>query len=516
MDVNQLVLWSLLKLVEAKKDRSHRLVLRQSAFEYALLAHTLDPSNAMALNILANHRFHAWQSVDLEGECQVNVDTLILPFSSPQSSVLSLLRSGNQVRLLLSAASGNGSTTEEERWSVHTIADVSQNNTSLMLTLRPAVRVGTGGAAVHRLEAKHLQEVAELAQRALSSTNVKSARGESFYILGKVAHAQGDAKSAYAFYRNALGEVPDMALAAFGAAQTLFAFREYDQALELFEKVLKSCPEDKDTLAYVLLLRGTQRGEAAGFDKLKDCASGFQFETDLWLSQGQLRHRREQREGPDFAGALRCYHHALDCLAARGLAPSPSLLNNIAVLYSVLGKPDKACEHFVRALSGLLDTLPSVPSSGDWRSPVLRELSLCSTADTKTITVECTARSPRSASFRVVDADAVEFVDKLIGGDCVFVGDCEYTVDNVENDCVHCSALFVPFTVGDQLTLRVPLRRELVRDEVLGVLYNLARTLEDLGQSVAAMEIYSQLVRKHPSIIDCMYIFNILYNMFIF
>eukprot|EP01031_Cornospumella_fuschlensis_P036069 gene36069-43740_t len=157
-------------------------------------------------------------------------------------------------------------------------------------------------------------------------------RAEALYVLGKVQHARREGAAAYALYSQSLAHNPEMLLAAYGAAEILMASREYADALQLFEKVLKLKPQDKDSLAYVLLLRGVVKGEVAPLDKLREAlganpstsssasaassssssSSGFPFALDLWLSQGELRHHAAKEgaaKAADWPGALRCYAH---------------------------------------------------------------------------------------------------------------------------------------------------------------------------------------------------------------
>ncbi|RYY72889.1 hypothetical protein EON63_20300, partial [archaeon] len=86
----------------------------------------------------------------------------------------------------------------------------------------------------------------------------------------KLHHARQEGAAAYAFYSQSLSHNPEMLLAAYGAAEILMVSREFGEALSLFEKVLKLKPADKDTLAYVLLLRGVVRGEVAPLGAVRE------------------------------------------------------------------------------------------------------------------------------------------------------------------------------------------------------------------------------------------------------
>lgn len=134
---------------------------------------------------------------------------------------------------------------------------------------------------VTALQFRELGRVSDLARKALALSASPSLRADSHFLIGKVAHVRGNTSEAFDCYRRALKESPDLSLAAFGAAQILFSRAEFAAALELFEKVLSKCPDDKDTQAYVILLKALHKGVVTHIDKLREIAPGFRFEIDL-------------------------------------------------------------------------------------------------------------------------------------------------------------------------------------------------------------------------------------------
>lgn len=509
-DVPQLVLWALLKLVEANKDKAGRSKLRQQAFDLAFLAHNLDPMNASALNLLANHRFHAWQSVPLTAS-----DTMAMDVDS--SSYACMLVEGDVMRLsaaveLLGCKPGNQLRLHllPGKPTVHTITAIAANaegGGELEVRFTPPVAAHGLPLQVEQLELKNLLDVAEFAQRALAATTVKAVRAESCYILGKVAHTQGDAKTAYAYYGEAIAEVPDMALAAYGAAQIVFAGKDYDKALELFEKVHKVTPDDKDTLAYVTLLRGIQKGQAAPLDKLRECSAGFQFEVDLWLSQAQLRHRLKTDSQVDHLSALRCYSHAVECMKAGRQAVPDAVLNNMGVLYYALGNKDKALECIVEVMGR--NTVELAQDGTQWfLGAEVSDLAHRVAADP--LCMGTLLAAPHSAdggpSNSIYKADDdVDLSAFVAPGARVLVGDCLVEVDAVNGSELIC--LPAPRAISSSTAQHLPLRTiaalDLTADGLQGYAFNLARVLEDLGHTSSAVELYSALVKKHPALLDC-------------
>lgn len=63
--------------------------------------------------------------------------------------------------------------------------------------------------------------------------------------------------------------------------QILFVRQEFPQALELFEKLAAKHAEDKDTQAYVALLKAMLKQQLTSFDKLREIAPGFQYEVSF-------------------------------------------------------------------------------------------------------------------------------------------------------------------------------------------------------------------------------------------
>jgi tetratricopeptide (TPR) repeat protein len=501
LDVNQLVLWALLNLVKARKDRGNRQALRQTAFEFAYLAHSVDPFNASALNLLANHRFHVWLPYSIpEGCAWIREDALLVSADAATFG----LRQGNQVRF----ANLPRSFTIQNVTGSASCGDWEVQLSPLASGLK------TYPAPVSEFEVKPLHEVIDFAQRALALSALAMIRAESYYILGKVAHAQGDTKSAFEFYREALVEAPDMALAAFGAAQILFSGKDFDQALDLFEKVLKTSSDDKDTLAYVLLLKGMQRGEQASMEKVRESAAGFQFDFDLWLSQAELRHKRSELKPDnrmDYPAALRCYSHAVECMKARGLAVPVEVLNNMGVLSFALGKKERALDCFVQAFLAETSTLNEAADeeTAVWFSaPELVQLAHRETPEPACLVQRVDAAGEEAARFCITQEgkEPFDLTKTVKEGDRVRIGNCVWTVDAVLSPSeLSCSAppCIMEIAADDAaLPLRLLSTIDLCSERSMGLAFNVARALEELGSTAAASELYSHITRRHPSCLD--------------
>jgi hypothetical protein len=84
-----------------------------------------------------------------------------------------------------------------------------------------------------------------------------------------------------------------------------------------------------------MLVRALYKKESSSLEKVREVASGFAHEVDLWLLQGQLR----QTTPAEYSSALRCYTSVLECMERQNKYENPGLkcledprvLSNMAV-----------------------------------------------------------------------------------------------------------------------------------------------------------------------------------------
>jgi tetratricopeptide (TPR) repeat protein len=411
--------------------------------------------------------------------------------------------------------------------------------------------------------------VQTLATDVMKKTTVTAVKAESIYIIGRLFHAQNNIASAMEYYKVAHRLCPDLSLAVFGHAQILLAKQELGLALELFEKVLSQHPDDRDTQAYVMLVRGLHKKESSSLEKVREVATGFIHEVDLWLLQAQLR----QTNPADYTSALRCYTHALECMEQHSssgegikyqgayLAENPRVLSNIAVLHHSLGRLTLGLEFCRRALVSqqlLCDTeegggadqelksqAPAVVNptfknqqfegifyswspclctvSPDWTAAGWDPASLDKQdASSGTSTLLCT--------FDLCSEDGDDVTALFTPGtELLLQRQVEGQTEGSESPVLHVvvSATAKGFTTrshvhrillmsaaelsSDPITLSV--KRKIpgsnFSDSSITTSYNYARILEDLGQTNAAKEVYVQLLKQHPSFIDCEWHFDL-------
>eukprot|EP01039_Chlorochromonas_danica_P002570 gene2569-2812_t len=265
----------------------------------------------------------------------------------------------------------------------------------------------------------------------------------------------------------------------------------------------------------------------------------FQFESDLWLSQAQLRHRKADQhhhshqqqqksatvngadngasEGAiDYSAALECYSFALDCLKARGQVAPSAVLNNLGVLYFVLQKREKSLDCFAGALAQhtashprphLLPFLYRGLDDTDWTDR-FHETAHCEVVPAVSNVI--VGGSSPFTTFSVALAnngevqDMVDFATLLRPGDLVLIGNAVWTVESINSSNEITCSLPCPrlLSSADPLPLHIRGKVDLALEDSPGLAYNVARALEEVGQTSSAAIIYHLLLRFHPSCLD--------------
>jgi tetratricopeptide (TPR) repeat protein len=465
---------SLVEQATAKKDRVKRAQCHVRSYEYSLMANALEPGNPQTLNMLANHHFHTWRTLEFsQGGCFV-VDRTHLML--PAQAVGELIVPKNLLRL----------------------------------------RAADGGASVFTIVAIAAMPTEETAGGEEYVTVEVSPRIPPRFLLASggpapwVAHSLRDANLAFDFYWKALKDAPDMTLAAFGAAEILFSRKEFQASLELFEKVLMKSPEDKDTQAYVMYLKAIMRSELAPFDKLREIAPGFQHEADLWLLQAQLRqHDPEQHKH-----ALRCFLNAKECMEQRigadgdgKTAVPPAILSNISVLHHSLGQLQKALEFSRLALLAVHAQSDSDKSAHQHKTTVFRSAELEGVFYTWAEEAVCQVRAGSEAGqFVLAEGEGANLTALVAAGDEVVLAGVKHSVLRVVSPSeMFCSSPVKVQASAEAAPLGLRLKRLLsnFHDDSLTYCFNFARLLEDDGHTKAASEVYFELLKRHPSYMEC-------------
>lgn len=499
---------------------------------------------------MANHSFHTWRTLRCEDSSSFAPDSRTLVIPGEMNLSVKDIAPKDLVRVFSEASEEIGS--RASRQNVFSVVTVELGasttfsgdttfvtDTSIVVTLDSDLPPEFVGNKVS-IELKELSRVFKLTRDALSHSSVKSIKAEAYYILGKMYHTQREYSDAFKCYMLALQEEPNMELAAFSAAQIHLSKQNYVNSLEIFEQLLKKHPDDKDTQAFVILLKALHKKEMSPMELVKEVAPGFQFEIDLWLIQGQLRLKTPT----EFNAALRCFYSAIECMDQQGVPINPLVLSNISVLQHSLGKLHLALEFGKRALLEVerkTAELNPTKSNPSFKSSDLEGVYYTWSE------VTCTVYFDASGKFHLYegssDDEVIEFDELFKSGDDILIGDLYHQVLSTDKKSFTAKSP-VPLThsrglrvqprdssaessdemIGTSTSEELPSQNGKksvsfvyeVKRKILGsnfheasitLNYNFARLLEDTGSTRAAIEVYVELLKQHPSFMECKYLF---------
>lgn len=512
-NVDGIVMLALLEQVDATKDKdkSNRIQHRSAAADLCTFALTLDPSCATALINLANHSFCSFKTLSSETDAvAVCVDerTIRIIFD-----IASEVYTGDVLYITGSS-------------KIHAVTQVQKlsDQCAVILKIDPELPPGTSGQKL-AIKTKELALVVNLADRAFESSNLAAVKAESLYIKGRVYHAQKDIQLAQKFYEDALNHWPDFTLASFGLGQLILSQAKtggpsnYKRALELFEKVKGSSPDDKDTEAYVMLLRAILHGETRDIEKIKEVATGFSYEVDLWLLQGQLR----QKNQAEYGGALKCYTFAVEIMREKNIAPRslPPIFSNIAVLQHSLGRLQEAVEYSKMALSEMQRLPPPIdPATGRALvNPNFKSSDFDGVFFTWSDSFCEVQRGDEVGSFvlsRSYMSD-IDLVSNIAAGDEIIIGNILHTVESVGTESFIARSPVRIFSSGSSdlsFTVKKKIPCHNFHDGTLTLCFDYARILEDAGYSASSYELYLALLKLHPGFTECyLRVSQILHNL---
>lgn len=314
----------------------HAAVVQQSNeswsnnFEYCYVANELcqgAQKNALALNQMANHLFFSWIAADHHAIVIASTEIHSHAFTAH------------------SIASGDALLINHHHHNSVKSVEHLVNGVRKIVLAEPLPESASASDRVH-LHIKEYDNVRRLAESALENTHLDAIKAESHYILGRLYRKKNDLTAAISNFTRAIQLVPDMPLALFSLGEIRIAQQEYEEAYKLFTAVQARNPDDRDTNAYIILLKSVHLKEITPVQKIRDIITGFPFETDVWQMQGMLRMALKK----DLGDALKCLELALDAREEKQLKPVPQLYGNIAVLRHAQGDLKGALESIKDAL----------------------------------------------------------------------------------------------------------------------------------------------------------------------
>ena len=476
-NVDALILMALTRRVEAMKDKVLRKEYRLDAHDLCKLADYIGDRTMAANNLIANHIFHTWKLIDTNGEVQDDLNSIIVQGNNTEIKAGTDNKAGDDIQIdrLYTI-----SVDEVQVDGDHTILHLEESNEELKEYLRNNKHV--------KIEAKLLQKVQSIATHCAKESQNDGSKSESFYILGRLYHHQGNYKFAEKLYKKAVSLNKDMVLANFGLGQILFARGDFEAAIGSFETALKKYPDDHDCQAFIILAKALHRNERVSFEKIREVSQGFPYEVDLWLLQAQIRIQL----GVEYQIALKCYDMAIKCCNRDdNVNVDPNIFANMAILHHSLGSLQKAKTYSEKALDMTFDDVEENPTfmctENDiyfqWSPVFAKAQAIGDSKESFTITVE-------NSEYQLTEGDQIMIEDVI--AEVVSING-----NRIETNCLFSMKKDVDYNVKKKMP------RFNFNKHTLLISYNHARILEDMGSSRAAMEIYNKLLIKHPAFMEC-------------
>lgn len=257
-----------------------------------------------------------------------------------------------------------------------------------------------------------------------------------------------------------------------------------------------------------MLLKSIHKKEHASFDKLREIAPGFVFEADLWLTQGDTM----QSKGPsEYSTALKCFEMALDCMDRQGLVPHRQVFLNMGVLHHAMGNLKAAKKFICHSLSAVTRSSDDCTEEINpifrrpendifyWWSEPLCSIEVC---DADALQEEGLPYGQCYMRLTVGNSDELSLAALFQVDDDLLVGDFVLRVLAVGKASLKCAGMInVPFGCSWQVQKKNP-GNNFNKDTITNC-FNLARVQEDSGNLQAAREIYIELLKRHPSYVEC-------------
>lgn len=202
--------------------------------------------------------------------------------------------------------------------------------------------------ADHFFYANELDKVIKLANKAMDNTENESIQAQACYQLARAYHRKKDFDSTFEYYYKATQfGGPQFFLAFYGLGQMYIHRKEFDSAIQAFEAVLKTNPENLETLKVLASLYATSSSNTKhelAKTYLKKITEKRPDDVDAWIELASLT---EQNDAPV---ATNAYKNAISLLKAQKKPILPELYNNLAALLTSVKSLDEASKCYQKAL----------------------------------------------------------------------------------------------------------------------------------------------------------------------
>jgi len=501
-NLDALIYLSLIENVYAQRDRVNRNMHNNNVYEYCVLAANEKSNNLAALNIIANYLFTNYKlinNIDVNNSYYDSGNRKIVIFTDKNNLIE--LNNGNGIRInkIDSTCSCILS------YNVTTVGDLNQ------IEILLDREINFNERSIQFIEIKNYLQVLSLANRAITESMISGVKSDGYYILGRVYYAQSNLTSAAECFNQAIALNENMMLAWFAIGQIRLISGDYSASLEAFKCVLKKFGNDKETQAYIMLLKGLINKEVTKYESIVEVASSFEFEIDLWLTQGKLR----QSDPLEFSAALNCYLKALECIERKGLSPSSALLSNISVLSHSLGKLNNALEYSKKALTISINNI-----NDDNSLQIFNSAELCGVfyvwSSNPTPSVTLSVRLSTNINEYIVamnntdghmntDTSTLNISEFINAGDKILIGDIQHEVTNINGNIIVTSnpLRLISSNIKSEQILKIKIPYHNFNAKNTTLCFNHARLLEDIGHTSASVEIYMNLLKLNSCYVEC-------------
>jgi RNA polymerase-associated protein CTR9 len=209
--------------------------------------------------------------------------------------------------------------------------------------------------ADHFFYANEHEKVIKLANRALEYTENEAMQAQACYQLGRAYHRRKEFDNAFEYYYKATQFGGSQAfLAYYGLGQMYIHRGEYDAAIQAFETVLSTNPDNNETLKVLATLYArtnsqTKKDQAKTY--LKKVTENCPDDVESWVELASLCEQN------DTQAALNAYRKSIELYESQSKPVPAELYNNIAALLFSINSLDESEKYYNLAKEKCLENI---------------------------------------------------------------------------------------------------------------------------------------------------------------
>lgn len=210
--------------------------------------------------------------------------------------------------------------------------------------------------ADHFFYSNEHEKVIKLATRATENTDNEAVLSQAHYQLGRAYHRQRDYINAFEYYyKSTTFGGSQSFLAHYGLGQMYIHRGDYDSAIQEFEIVLQTNPNNFETLKILASLyarSNSQSKKDVARNHLKTVTDNRPDDVESWVELASLC---EQQDTPT---ALHAYRKSIELYKSKGKPVPAEIYNNLAALLYSVDQLDESEENYNLALKRCEEEMP--------------------------------------------------------------------------------------------------------------------------------------------------------------